>query len=53
MNHQDFADNVTNAVMGYFFGDEFHNCDDITENHEMNHAWEFINEVVFEELSKL
>lgn len=43
---QERADKATNAIMSYFFGDKFNDCDDITEDYEMNHAWEFINELM-------
>ena len=53
MTRQDHADNITSFVMGYFFGDRFHDCENIEDDRELNHAWETINEAVYEELYKL
>ena len=52
-DEQEIADNITSYVMGYFFGDRFHDCDNLEDDYEMNHAWESINEAVFEQLNKI
>lgn len=53
MDYQDIADNITNFVLSYFFGDRFYDCENIEDDYELNHAWESINEAVFEELNKI
>lgn len=53
MSYQDFADNITSAIMQYFFGDRYFKCENIEDDREMNHAYEYFNEIIFEELQKL
>lgn len=50
---QEIADNLTNEILSYFFGDRFYECDNIEDDHEMCHAWKYFNVVIYEELQKL
>ena len=44
---QEMADQLTEDLMSFVFGDRYDNTDDITEDEEMNKAWEYINEKSF------
>lgn len=39
------ADNLTDVVMTRIYGQEYLNCEDITENKEMSDEWLFYHEV--------
>lgn len=41
---QELADNLTSSIMSYVYGERFDNSDDITEDEELDKAWEYINE---------
>lgn len=47
---QERADLITSAIMSRIYGKRFDNCEDLTEDEEMNKDWEFYNEKVFGEL---
>jgi hypothetical protein len=47
---QELADNLTSSIMSYVYGERFDNADDITEDEELNKAWEYINEECFGQL---
>lgn len=42
------ADKLTDIAMEQNFGQEYINCEDITENDEMSREWEYLNENFFE-----
>lgn len=42
------ADKLTDIAMERTFGQEYINCEDITENDEMSREWEYLNENFFE-----
>ena len=45
------ADKLTDIAMEQIFGQEYINCEDITENDEMSREWEYLNENFFELLA--
>ena len=47
---QQKADAITNEILSYFFGDRFKECDNIEDDKEMNHAWEYFNDLIYNEL---
>ena len=52
MDKQKISDALTNEILSYFFGDEFRECDNVEDNCEMNHAWEYFNELLYAELDR-
>ena len=42
------ADKLTDIAMEQIFGQEYINCEDITENDEMSREWEYLNDNFFE-----
>ncbi len=42
------ADKLTDIAMEQKFGQEYINCEDITENDEMSREWEYLNDNFFE-----
>jgi len=50
---QEIADNLTNEILSYFFGDRFRECDNVEEDADMNHAWEYFNGLIYEEINNL
>jgi len=44
---QKTADELTGIIMSYVYGERFDKSDDITEDEELNKAWEFFNETTF------
>lgn len=44
---QKMADELTSIIMSYVYGERFDKADDITEDEELNKAWEFFNETTF------
>ena len=48
---QMIADKLTDNAMEQIFGQEYINCEDITENDEMSRQWEYLNENFFELLA--
>ena len=44
---QKMADKLTSIIMSYVYGERFDKSDDITEDEELNKAWEFFNEATF------
>ena len=42
-----YADDLTNDLMSKIFGKKFDDCVDISEDEEMNRAWEYMNERIF------
>ena len=47
---QMIADKLTDIAMEQKFGQEYINCEDITENDEMSREWEYLNDNFFESL---
>ena len=45
------ADKLTDIAMEQKFGQEYINCEDITENDEMSREWEYLNKSFFELLA--
>ena len=45
---QMIADKLTDNAMEQIFGQEYINCEDITENDEMSREWEYLNDNFFE-----
>lgn len=43
----EMADDLTNKIMSYVYGERFTKTEDITEDDELSKAWEYINENVF------
>ena len=43
----ELADNLTNSIMSFIYGDRFDNTDDITDDDELSEAYEYINEKCF------
>lgn len=50
---QNLVDEFTNKVMTEIFNERFTQCEDITEDFEMNDTWNFINDTVYESLTEL
>lgn len=50
---QEIADKLTNEILSYFFGDRFRECDNVEDDYEMNHAWEYFNDAIYGELNQL
>jgi hypothetical protein len=50
MEKQRIADLLTNEILSYFFGDKFRDCDCVEDDYEMNHAWEYFNDILYAEL---
>ena len=50
---QEIADKLTNEILCYFFGDRFRECDNVEDDYEMNHAWEYFNDAIYGELNQL
>lgn len=50
---QNLVDEFTNKVMAEIFNERFTQCEDITEDFEMNDTWNFINDSVYESLTEL
>ncbi len=44
---QEMADNLTNEIMSFVYGERFEKCEDITEDDELSGAWEYISERTF------
>ena len=49
---QNLADNLTSSIMSYVYGERFDKTDDITEDEELDKAWEYINEECYNHLCK-
>lgn len=41
------ADDLTDDIMSFVYGERYDNTDDITEDEELSKAWEYINEKAF------
>lgn len=51
MEKQKIADSITREILSYFFGDRFRDCDNVEDDREMNHAWEYFNEILYTQLN--
>lgn len=44
---QKMADELTNEIMSYVYGERFDKTDDITEDEELSKAWDYVNDITF------
>ena len=49
-NKESIADRLTVEILKYFFGRRFLECEVLEEDSEMDNAWEFFNELIYESL---